>query len=283
MGIKLTDHEVAVRYYKERAAPHLIRFPVRKLPESVDPMPEGLEGWDFGEPLDAVDWLQSVLRSPRVVPGLTTVQRVWGTAEGQEPRKEPLDLDLYVDSSGSMPNPQHSVSFLTLAGAIVCLSALRAGARVHAVLWSGKNQVKRTDGFVRDEDEILRVLTGFYGDGTAFPIPTLRKTWEAREKGARPAHILVISDDGISTMFDKDERGTSGWDVAAMALERARGGGTLVLNLPEQWETYAKQHATYGSIARARDQQGWHVHRVATWEDLMHFAKQFSQLRYGPG
>ena len=52
----------------------------------------------------------------------------------------------------------------------------------------------------------------------------------------RPVHILVISDDGVSTMFDGDERGNSGWDVAATALERARGGGTFVLNLPYGWD-----------------------------------------------
>ena len=66
-------------------------------------MPEGLEPWDIGHALDAADWLQSVLQSPRVVPGMTTVQRVWGTSEGHEPKREPLDLDLYVDCSGSMP------------------------------------------------------------------------------------------------------------------------------------------------------------------------------------
>ena len=46
---------------------------------------------------------------------------------------QPLDLDLYVDCSGSMPNPQVNVSYLTLAGAIVALSALRAGARVGTI------------------------------------------------------------------------------------------------------------------------------------------------------
>ena len=280
-GVNLSDHDVAVRYYRERARPHLIPFPSRETPESTDPIPEGLEPWDFGHPLDAADWLQTVLQSPRVIPGLTTVQRVWGTAEGHLPQRVPLDLDLYVDSSGSMPNPQRLTSYLTLAGAILCLSALRAGARVQATLWSGKSQVTSTDGFVRDEDAILRVLTGYYGGATAFPIHTLRDTYASRRPDARPVHILVISDDGVSTLFDQDERGNSGWDVSASALQRAGGGGTFVLNLPEQWEQKGGMWTSLTAIRRARDEQGWQVHRVATWEELVEFARKFSRLRYG--
>src|SRR2546425_3691990 len=277
-GVDISDHDAAVRYYRERARPYLIPFPSRQVPESIDPLPEGLEPWDIGEALDALDWFQSVIQSPRVIPGMTTVQRVWGTTEGREPKREPLDLDLYVDSSGSMPNPQVITSYPALAGAILCLSALRSGARVQATLWSGKNQFTSTDGFVRDHESVLRVLTGYFGGATAFPIHVLRETYATRKPGARAAHILVISDDGVSTMFDSDERGQSGWEIAALALAQAAGGGTLVLNLPEKWDTRA---GPYEAIRRARDDQGWHVHRVASLEELVEFARQFSRLRYG--
>jgi hypothetical protein len=272
LGLNLSDHEIAVRYYKERAAPWLVRFPARVMPESTEPLPEGLEAWDIGSPLENADWMQSVLVSPRVVPGMTTVQRVWGTAEGTLPEKQPLDLDLYVDCSGSMPNPQTTVSYLTLAGAIIALSALRAGARVQATLWSGARQFETTDGFVRDEHAVLEILTGYLGGGTAFPIHVLRDTYQARKPGARPAHILVISDDGVTTMFDKDEKGNRGWDVARMALERARGGGTLVLNLWSDWDKNA-------DLVRAH-QDGWAISRVRTWEELVEFARWFSQIKY---
>src|SRR5262249_25383746 len=112
LGLSLDDHEIAVRYYRERAVPHLIPFPTRLLPEAADPLPEGLQTWEVGEPLQEIDWLQSVLTSPHVVPGMTTVQRVWGTTEGALPERRPIDLDLYVDCSGSMPNPQVSTSYL---------------------------------------------------------------------------------------------------------------------------------------------------------------------------
>ncbi len=274
LGLKLDDHEIAVRYYKERATPHLIPFPSRIIPEATEPLPEGLEPWDIGSPLEAADWTESVMLSPHVIPGMTTVQRVWGTTGGSLPEKQPLDLDLYVDCSGSMPNPQMSVSYLTLAGSIIALSALRAGARVQATLWSGARQFETTGGFVADARKILGILTGYLGGGTAFPIHVLRETYENRKPTARPVHLLVVSDDGVTTMFDKDELGNSGWDVARMALEKARGGGTMVLNLYGKWEDNA-------DLARAHNELGWQIGVVRTWEDLVEFARQFSRMKYG--
>ena len=279
-GVDITDHEAAVRYYRERALPHLVPFPGHPGPRGGDPLPEGLEPWELGDPLDAADWLQTVLQSPHVVPGMTTVQRVWGTTEAREPERVPLDLDLYVDCSGSMPNPQVLTSFPALAGAILSLSALRAGARVQATLWSGARQFTSTPGFVRDEAQILRVLTGYFGGATAFPVHVLRDTWSTRPPGSRPAHILVISDDGVSTLFDNDERGNSGWDVAAMALRAAGGGGTFALNLASGWEEYP--YDAYATIRRARSEQGWAVHPVASLDELVAFARWFSRLKYGP-
>ena len=273
LGIDLSPLEAAVRYYRERAAPHLVRFPERERPESTEPLPEGLEAWDIGSPLEDADWTESVMLSPIIIPGLTTVQRVWGTVEGTQPRKEPLDLDLYVDSSGSMPNPQNTVSYLTLAGAIIALSALRAGARVQATLWSGARQFDMTPGFVSNEHAILQVLTGYIGGSTAFPIHVLRDTYSPRKPTDRPVHILIISDDGVTTLFDKDEQRHSGWDVSRAALEKARGGGTMVLNLYSDWRENK-------DLLRANTEQGWQIHVVRNWEDLLAFAKWFSKLKY---
>lgn len=279
LGISLTDHEAAIRYYRERALPHLVPFPTRRTPDRLDPLPEGLEPWEIGHALDEIDWMQTVLQSPRVIPGLTTVQRVWGSSPGAEPRLRPVDLDLYVDSSGSMPNPQRLTSYLTLAGAIIALSALRAGARVQATLWSGARQFTCTDGFTRDERAVLGVLTGFFGGGTAFPIHVLRDTFAQRPASANPVHILVISDDGVTTLFENDERGTSGWTIAADALASARGGGSLVLNLDPQWREHTAQSKVYADLARAQE-QGWSISAVRSWGELEQFARDFSRRTY---
>lgn len=268
LGLDLTAQEAAARYYRERALPHLVPFPVTRRPPSTEPLPEGLGAWDVGEPLEAVDWLATTLRSPVVVPGITTVQRLAGTAEGDDHDEQPVDLDIYVDSSGSMPNPKAWVSYLTLAGAILALSALRVGARVQVTLWSGTNQFTCTDGFVRDERAILGVLTGFFGGATAFPLHVLRNTYRDR---TRPTHIVVISDDGVDTMFrPTDELGTPGAAIAAAALSAAGAGGTLLLCLHNE----SSRHAI---AALAPD---WHLHRVTDWEDLVAFAAEFSRQTY---
>ena len=277
-GVQLTPQEAAVRYYRERARAHRVRFPSRRIPESPEPLPEGLEPWSLGDPMDAADWIQTVLLSPHVVPGLTTVQRVWGTTEAAEPRRVPVDLDIYVDCSGSMPNPAQLISYPALAGAIVCLSALRAGARVQATLWSGKHQVVTTGGFVRDEMQVLRVLTDYLGGGTQFPIHVLRDTYLGKARRDRPAHILVVSDDGVTTMFDDDERGHSGWEISADVLRAAGAGGTLVLNLSDWW---LEHQAGPNADLRRAAAEGWNVHRVATMEDLVGFAREFSRRAYG--
>ncbi|MGQ0616789.1 MAG: hypothetical protein ACT4PW_07320 [Acidimicrobiia bacterium] len=207
---------------------------------------------------------------------MTTVQRAYSTAEDDRPRPQPLDLDLYIDSSGSIANPQQQLSFLALAGAIVARSCLRAGGRVQATLWSGARQFESTDGFVTDSTRVLRIVTGYIGGATAFPVHILRDTYAERAAHARPVHLLVISDDGVTTMFDHDERGDDGAALARLALARAKGGGTMVLNLG--WHPDGLDDG----LALARS-IGWDIEEIAGWEQLVAFARRFSRRTYGAG
>jgi hypothetical protein len=281
-GLKIDDHDAAVRYYRERALPYLVPFPRRTRPDSPEPQLEGSDPWEIGDAVDTLDALQSVLLSPRVIPGMTTVQRHYGLEPGQTLAKSPIDLDLYVDSSGSMPNPQQRISYMSLAGAVIALSALRAGSRVQVTLWSGKQQVMHTPGFVRDEQAILRILTGFYGGATAFPIHRLRDTYLGGTKHDRPVHLLMISDDGITTMFDRDERGNDGWEVSARALAAAGGGGSMALQLPANWEHRdgGWPATAYRDLRRARSEQCWDISAITNLEDLLEFARTFSRRHY---
>jgi hypothetical protein len=282
-GIALGDHEIAMRYYRERALPHLVPLPARTVARQAEPQPAGVEPWNIGDPIEEIDWLYSVALSPQPVPGLTTVRRHHEYDPGCESEQVPVDLDIYVDSSGSMPNPQQHVSYLALAGAIIALSALRAGSAVQATLWSDKKQVLGTDGFVNKGDEILRVLTGFFGGGTCFPIHRLRSTYEEGKVLRRPVHILMISDDGITTMFDRDERNNSGWDIAAQALRRGAAGGTMALNLYPGWDSQGQVRSYFPQreLLRARDEQDWEIHAVSDMAQLVAFARAFSRRHYG--
>lgn len=281
-GIDLSDHQIAVRYYRERSIPLLVSFPSKKQLVKTELIPEGTTLWEPGEPIEDVDWFSSMSMSHKVIPGVTTVKREWEFDEGAEPEVEPCDLDLYVDCSGSMPNPQQNTSYTTIAGAILCLSALRAGAAVQVTLWSGARQFKTTNGFVRNEELILNVLTDYLGGATAFPIHILRKTHIEKPK-TRSSHIVILSDDGVTTLFDTDEKGNSGWDISKQALENAKGGGTMVLNLhwdyplPPNNKWMADHDAT---LKQAEAQQGWDIFPVTSWEAMTDFARAFSRKHY---
>lgn len=270
LGVTLPPHEITTRYYRERALPHLIPFPRQKQPRATEPMAEGYESWEPTDELSALDAFGTVTRSPVVIPGVTTVQRTFAEIPGAEPSKAPVDLDIYVDSSGSMPNPAFNISYLALCGAILALSALRAGARVQATLWSGSGQFTWTGGFIRDEKRILEVITGCLNGSTSFPIAILQQTWRDRKKDDPPGHIVVISDDGVDTMLQPYAKGITGADVAKMALEKARGGGTLVLNIAPQ------------GLARLAplSAMGYRLHAVRQWDELVAFARRFVREVY---
>lgn len=272
MGIKISEREAAMRYYRERAIPHLIPFPVQETPQSREPLPEGLDVWDISSPLERIDWIETGLRSPVVIPGLTTLERHYGVDSGGAPDAEPVDLDLYVDSSGSMPNPQYVTSYLTLAGTIIALSALRSGSRVQATLWSGTGQFETTKGFTSREEEILAVLCGFFGGATAFPIHVLRDTYSERSPRTRRVHILIISDEGVDTLYSVDEKRNKGYDIAGMALKNSRHGGTMVLNLYRPWKDIP-------DLVKAAA-QGWDVYRVTGWDELVDFSRSFVKRHY---
>ncbi len=269
LGVEIDERELVIRYYRELAVPHLVRFPARLAQQAEDPLPEGLDVWDVGSPVAQIDWIQSLVRSPHVIPGYTTYERVYGTTAGGQPARVPVDLYLGVDCSGSMSNPKLAMSYPVLAGAIVTLSALRAGARVMACLSGEPGQHTETDGFLRDEKRVLGVLTGYLGTGYSFGVLRLQDTFLGPEPPARPTHVLVVTDADIFHMLGQVK---DGWEIAKRAAEVAGGGATFVLNIPNP-----AYHAVRIERLRAI---GWDVHLVSTQQELVAFARAFSRRHY---
>lgn len=284
-GVDLDPAELTARYYRERALPHLIPFPVRKLPQSSDPLPEGLNVWDIGSSIEQVDWFGTLLASPRVVPGVTTRERLQGTSPGHEPETAPVDLYLGVDCSGSMGNPAHHLSYPVLAGAIIGLSALRAGSRVKVVLSGEPGQTVSTPGFERGALTVMKTLTSYLGTGSSFGIHRLADTFTGDPRASngpkpRPVHILIVSDNDMFSMLDSKSKGKSGWQVAERAVKRAGGGATFVLELPAHVRGPQWPQNTVGYLERI-EQIGWNAAIVSSMEELVEFARRFSGGRFG--
>jgi hypothetical protein len=275
LGAKLSDRDVAIAYYRDLAARHLVPFPQVVRGEGGEPQPEGLDVWDFGAELDRVDWLETVLASPVIIPGLTTRERTYGTVQGRDEQKAPLDVYLGIDCSGSMGDPARRTSYPVLAATIIARSALRAGARVMACLSGEPGSTTATDGFVRQESTVMRLVTGYLGTGTTFGIHWLQQHIVDR-RDLKPTHLIVVSDSDLFSMLDgRDAAGRLGWQVADAAAARAQGGATFVLELPPH-----ARDAYRNELARMRA-IGWTPHVVESMPAVVAFARAFAHELYG--
>jgi len=279
-GADIPEELITARYYRERAQPYLVKFPVREVPQAVDPLLEGLDTWDIGSPLEEIDWIGTLQTNPMVVPGQTTQRRLHGVSPGNTPERIPIDLYLGVDCSGSMHNPAHALSYPVLAGAIIALSAVRSGSKVMVALSGEPGETVTTGGFVRDEWLILRTLTGYLGTGTTFGIHRLAETFDSLPSTNRSVHILIVSDNDLFDMLGRTQTGRLGWDVARESLQKARGGGTYVLELPEYLLKSAAGSSQVEQSCRRMETDGWSVSPVGSMEQLVEFARHFSQARY---
>lgn len=286
LGVATDVESAAIAWYREHAARHLVPFPTTTTPSAPETLLGGLDPWETGDDLADVDWTATMLASPVVVPGMTTVQRHLDSTTSTETEDQPVDLDLYLDSSGSMPDPRNQPAPIALAGAVLALSALRSGARVQATTWSGPGQIAGTDGFTRDATAVMSAVVAYFGGSTSFPVQLLEKTHldEPASTGrvgepAGPArrrrrHIAVISDSGVVSMFaehawrlpdDFEPHTTS----AARAVSAAGGGGSLVLNVQGPPDRYADMAPGYA------------VYTVSAWEDVVPFARDLARTLWG--
>lgn len=276
-GSTLSVREVAAKYYRERAIPFLIPFPERIMSVASDPLPEGLDAWDPSSELERIDWLGTFLASPVVIPGVTTKERLYGNSPGSDPIRDPIDLYLGVDCSGSMSDPAYTFSYPILAGAVIALSALRAGARVKVVLSGEPGRTVATEGFLRDTKLVMMALVNYLGTGYSFGIHRLAETFSESQKVTKPTHVLLLSDYDMFTMLNEDSDGVSGWSVAKMAASACEGGATYVLQLPGFDQDYRSRFQSH--LDRMR-QDGWNVHLINSMEELVGFARSFSRQRY---
>lgn len=218
--------EVLAAWYRAEAArwvkPYTQRRPSRPAPE----LPGPIEAWEVGDDLADIDWSATLQKGPDIVPGVTTRRRSWLEDE-PVPQESSIELDLYIDSSGSMPHPRWG-SAPVLAGTILALSILRGGGRVRVTSFSGPGEVAGSETFTRDPGRVVRDLAWFFGRSTTFPLDLLERRYaplpEPRDGQTR--HLVVLSDDGLTSMF-----GTAQEQYAhvAAATSAKLTTGTLVL------------------------------------------------------
>lgn len=222
--------EVLRAWYEERAR-RWIRPLHQQLPAAAgEALPGPLEVWEAGDDPAAIDW-PATLRGGRVVPGITTRRRTW-THDEEQARPAAVDVDVYLDCSGSMPSPQ-AASPAILAAMVLTGSVLRGGGRARVASFSGAGQVAGSPGWTRDRRAVAEGLLHYVGGGTTFPLDLLaaryleqRSEQALRAAGVVRRHLVVFSDDGLDSMFGAGQEQHA--DVAARVRARL-DTATLVL------------------------------------------------------
>jgi hypothetical protein len=216
---------VMLAWYEAQARPWVSPLRQRGRGIATAGIPGPLETWELDDEVADIDWPATLATNPVVVPGVTTRRR---THLPDDPAltTEAVTLDLYIDSSASMPNPQRG-SPAVLAGMILILSVLKGGGRVRVTSWSGPGQVAGDSAFTRDRLEIMRQLTTFFCGGTSFPLDLLADRYPPGERDRDELrHLVVLSDDGLASLFGAGQEEYAG---VAAAVRRRLDTATLLV------------------------------------------------------
>ena len=157
------------------------------------------EKWHPSMGPEAIDVQHSIQLGGKLIPGVTTYtwksrkREIFGGLEEVVP-----NLDIYLDSSGSMPNPVEEISLPVLSGFVAAKKAHRKGAKIRATNFSGNAQFA-TQEWTRDLDAIYKTLVICYHGGTIFPSQQLLGEGD-------PKQALVITD---TFLYNKDDTTTA--------------------------------------------------------------------------
>jgi hypothetical protein len=184
--------EVMAAYYRRQAERYLLR-PPPQLVHGEATTPTTLEEWEPGDSLRDVDWPATLTqRGPILGAGQPLRRHRVAEAEGWEvPLWQPR-IEIYLDVSGSMPDPRRTRNAMTLAAQILATGAIRAGGWARAVLYSGA-PVPFWE-WCRSEVELSRFLMHYVGGGTEFPFHLLRKS-VAECTAAQPIRVIITDSD----------------------------------------------------------------------------------------
>lgn len=183
-------------------------------PAQPDPyLPSVEDAWDPGDGPRAIDWPATVLRHGPLA-AVAPLKRELLPDDPIERRRGLPAMEIYLDTSGSMPSPVANVNAMTLAAQILSASVLRKGGTVRGVVYSA-------DWILSDwmyHEEVARLFfLNYSGGGTIFPFPVLRTSCRERRDVVR----VVVSDADFLWNLGMD----GGGELERIARERRHGKG----------------------------------------------------------
>lgn len=168
--------EAMALHYRRLAERHLVKIPP-ETKEGEPFIPSTLSPWEVGDSPKEIDWISSITAGGADLGAISPLKRDYIPDDPQDlPRDWRARLEIYLDVSGSMPDPKSSINPMTLAAQVLAMSAIRAGGQVRAVIYS-TNHVEHWT-WTRSETVISRFLMNYIGGGTDFPFAMLKASIE---------------------------------------------------------------------------------------------------------
>ncbi|HVO30989.1 MAG TPA: hypothetical protein VMV18_09640 [bacterium] len=184
--------EAMAIHYRRMAERYLFRPPKEKKGGDAI-IPTTLSPWEIGDNPKEIDWLSTVSLGGEELGIANPLKRDYDTDEPAETPKEfTRRLEVYLDVSGSMPDPKLNVNPMTLGAQVLAMSALRAGGQVRALIYS-TNNLKHWE-WTRSEMEMSRFLMEYIGGGTDFPFAVLKESVEKCGTN-QPVRVVLTDSD----------------------------------------------------------------------------------------
>ena len=181
-------------HYRRLAEKHLFRPPPEK--KSGDPIiPSTLSPWERGDAPGEIDWISSLLLGGPQLGVASPVKRDWIDDEPPEGVSDVrIRVEIYLDVSGSMPDPKTAVNPMTLGAQVLCMSAIRHGGQARGLIYS-TNNVSHWE-WTRSEQLMSRFLMNYIGGGTDYPFAVLERS--VRDCGLHQPVRVVLTDSDYS-------------------------------------------------------------------------------------
>lgn len=184
--------EIMAAFYRQQAEAYLFRPPPEpRLGDAI--LPTTLDEWQIDDSPRDIDWLATLtLRGDDFGAAMPLKRARIAESEGVDTPFWQVRMEIYLDVSGSMPNPCAAVNAMTLAAQILTLATVRAGGWVRALIYSHES-VPFWE-WCRSEIEMSRFLMHYIGGGTKFPFDILRQsTDDCRDE--QPIRVVITDRD----------------------------------------------------------------------------------------
>lgn len=255
--------DVMAAHYRREAEKHLFTPPpVATYSDAL--VPTTVEEWEPGESVATIDWL-TTLRMRGEVLGTATplVRERIADEEGFVVPSFEGRTEIYLDVSGSMPDPTRAMNAMTLAAQILVTGTLRAGGAARALLYSTTHE--KSWEYCRSEKILSKFLMRYIGDGTEFPFEVLAASVES-ERHLQPIRVIITDTDFDMNYSAKPENA----QIFKRAAERS---AALVLLLHQPKRDRVRQY----------EQAGARVVGVRTLSDFPIMAAALAHSLFDPG